>query len=157
VDVFLVRHAKAGDRQKWEGPDRLRPVSKKGRRQADALVDLFGDGGVARILSSPYVRCVQTVQPLADHLGLKIEETDALAEGASAPEVVRLAREAAGEDGGVVLCTHGDVIPTLLDTLALTDGLALPEGYPCAKGSTWRLRADGHRRFVAADYLTAPS
>src|SRR5205807_1199357 len=84
------------------------------------------------------VRCVQTVQPLADRCGIKVEETEALAEGANPPEVVRLAREAAGEDGAVVLCTHGDVIPTLLDTLALTDGLKLPEDYPCAKGSTWR-------------------
>jgi len=156
MDVFLVRHAKAGDRRKWEGADLLRPVSKKGRKQADALVALFADLDVARILSSPSVRCVQTVQPLADRCGIKVEETEALAEGANPPEVVRLAREAAGEDGAVVLCTHGDVIPTLLDTLALTDGLKLPEDYPCAKGSTWRLIPDGSGRFVTAEYLRAP-
>ena len=153
----MVRHAKAGDRRKWEGPDRLRPVSKKGSKQADALVALLTDRGVTRILSSPFVRCVQTVQPLADRLGLKVEETDALAEGATPPEVVRLAREAAGEDGAVVLCTHGDVIPTLLDTLALTDALKLPDDYPCAKGSTWRLIPDGSGRFATAEYLRAPS
>ena len=80
----------------------------------------------------------------------------ALARPLIAAEVVRLAREAAGEDGAVVLCTHGDVIPTLLDTLARTDGLELREDYPCAKGSTWRLVPDGSGRFRTAEYLRAP-
>jgi 8-oxo-(d)GTP phosphatase len=154
VDVYLVRHAKAGNRKKWEGPDDLRPLSKKGRKQAESLADLLGGRGVSRVLSSPSVRCVETVQPLADRLELKVEETDALAEGATAEDVVSLAREVA-QDAVTVLCTHGDVIPTLLDTLVRTDGLALPGDYPCAKGSTWRLRADGSGRFVDAEYIAA--
>jgi broad specificity phosphatase PhoE len=154
VDVFLIRHGKAGDRQKWEGPDDLRPLSKKGRKQAERVADLLADRGVTRILSSPSVRCVESVQPLAERLELKVEETDALAEGAVAAEVVALAREVA-QEGVTVLCTHGDVIPTLLDTLVRTDGLALPDDYPCAKGSTWRLRADASGRFVDAEYIAA--
>lgn len=157
MDVFLVRHAHAGDRQKWEGPDDVRPLSDKGRRQADALVDVLAGKGVGRILSSPSARCVQTVQPLADHLGLDVEETDDLAEGVAASEVVELARKVAnGRDAATVLCTHGDVIPTLLDALARRDGLALPQDYPCAKGSTWRLRTEGGC-FVEAEYVPAPA
>lgn len=153
--LFLVRHAHAGDRRKWEGPDHVRPLSEKGRKQADDLVAVLGGAGVTRILSSPSVRCVQTVEPLARRLRLEVEETDALAEGARAEEVVDLARRLVRDDTPV-LCTHGDVIPTLLDALAESDRLPLPEGYPCAKGSTWRLEADESSRFVAADYLPAP-
>lgn len=154
--VFLVRHAKAGDRHKWEGPDGARPLTENGRRQADELVAQLGDAGVTRVLSSPAVRCVQTVEPLARRLGLEVEESDALAEGAAAEEVVGLARGVA-RTGTALLCTHGDVIPTLLDALAEADGLPLPDAYPCAKGSTWRLEADGSGRFVAASYLPAPA
>ena len=80
--VYLVRHAKAGDRQAWTEDDRLRPLSKKGRRQAEALVGAFGGLGVGRVLSSPYVRCEQTVRPLALDRGLSLDLTEALAEGA---------------------------------------------------------------------------
>jgi 8-oxo-dGTP diphosphatase len=163
--LFLVRHAKAGSRREWEGDDDLRPLSKKGRRQAehlaadlaDRLADDLADRGVARILSSPSVRCVQTVEPLAARLGLKVETADALGEGSDAPEVVALVRELAPErSAAVVLCTHGDVIPTLLDALARLDGLRLPADYPCAKGSTWRLEPDEEGRFKTAEYLPAP-
>jgi 8-oxo-dGTP diphosphatase len=155
VAILLVRHAHAGDRQKWEGPDDVRPLSEKGRRQAHRLVTILDGAGVTRILSSPSVRCVQTVEPLAGRLGLAVEETDELAEGARADEVVALARRVV-RHATAVLCTHGDVIPTLLDALAGADGLRLPDRYPCAKGSTWRLEADGSGRFVAAEYVPAP-
>lgn len=155
MTLFLVRHAKAGDRGKWEGPDDVRPLTAKGRLQAEELVTVLGDAGITRILSSPSVRCVQTVEPLARHLALDVEETDTLAEGARAADVVALARDLA-PDGTAVLCTHGDVIPALLDALAATDGLPVPAGYPCAKGSTWRLEADASGRFVTASYLPAP-
>ena len=70
---LLVRHARAGSRKGWEGPDIERPLSKKGRRQADGLVEMLEAAGVKRIVSSPYVRCTQTVEPLAEALGLEIE------------------------------------------------------------------------------------
>jgi 8-oxo-dGTP diphosphatase len=133
-------------------------VSKKGRRQAEHLADDLADRDVARILSSPSRRCLQTVEPLAERLGLKVETADALAEGSDAPAVVGLARELAtgARPGSIVLCTHGDVIPTLLDALARLDGLRLPAAYPCAKGSTWVLEAGPEGRFETADYLPAP-
>ncbi len=157
MDAFLVRHAHAGDRRKWKGPDDIRPLSEKGWRQAEGLVAVLSGEGVSRLLSSPSLRCVQTVEPLARRLGLEIEETVALAEGVDARDVVGLAREVSTgpDDGAVVLSTHGDVIPTLLDALARADGLVLPDDYPCAKGSTWRLRSEGGR-FVKAEYIPPP-
>jgi 8-oxo-dGTP diphosphatase len=156
VPVYLVRHAKAGDRSKWTGPDDARPLSKKGQEQARRIADLLADPAldISRIVSSPSLRCIQTVMPLAERWQLSIEESDALAEGAQPDEVVGLIRSL--EDEVAVLSTHGDVIPTLLDSLAERDGLVLPEDYPCAKGSTWVLETDGDGRFVAADYLPAP-
>jgi len=62
--MYLVRHAKAGSRSAWSGPDDLRPLTKTGRRQADALGDLLAERRVTRVVSSPSVRCRQTVEPL---------------------------------------------------------------------------------------------
>lgn len=124
--ILVLRHGAAGDRSTWEGPDRDRPLTKKGRRQAEALVELYTPYGVARILSSPYRRCVETVEPLADATGIELEIADALAEGAYGAS--QLAESASREArGAVVLCTHGDIIWDLIG------------GGPASKASTWVL------------------
>ena len=104
----LLRHAAAGDRDHWDGDDFHRPLSARGRRQAAELVELLRPLGVRRVVSSPYVRCVETVDPLAAALGVPLELDDRLAEGAG-PGAVELL----GEDG-VVCCTHGDVAERVL-------------------------------------------
>lgn len=154
MPLYLVRHAKAGSRKSWDGPDPARPLSAKGRRQAEGLVHLLADRPVQRVLSSPYVRCVQTVEPLADKLGVPVEEAAALAEGAAASDAVGLLRALASSTA--VLCTHGDLIPLVLDTLAATEGLPLPPRYPFAKGSTWELDVV-NGRWLSARYLPPPS
>lgn len=152
--VLLVRHAKAGEREAWDGPDHLRPLSKKGWAQAARLAEDLAGQGITRVVSSPYLRCVQTVEPLAERLGVGVEESDALAEGASMDQIAGLLHAVGDETA--VLCTHGDVIPTLLRLLVRRDGLRLPPAFPCAKGSTWVLRPDGDGRMVQARYLPAP-
>jgi len=104
----LVRHASAGDRAHWVGDDRLRPLDERGRRQAEALVDDLRPFNVRRVVSSPYTRCVETVEPLAAARGLEVELDDRLAEGAG-----YVAAELLDEEG-VVACTHGDVAHDLL-------------------------------------------
>jgi broad specificity phosphatase PhoE len=71
--LLVVRHADAGDKRGWKGPDLLRPLSAAGRRQADGLVVRLEDYPIERILCSPSLRCVQTVQPLAGDRFLEIE------------------------------------------------------------------------------------
>ena len=78
--ILLVRHASAGDRYEWDGDDRLRPLDERGRRQADELVELLEQYEVTRLLSSPSLRCVQTVEPFAEARGLGIEVRDELSE-----------------------------------------------------------------------------
>lgn len=150
MSIYLVRHAKAGSRRDWDGPDEQRPLSTKGRRQARCLVDVFADRPVGAVLSSPYRRCVETVQPLADTIGMPVQEEPALAEGADVGDAVALVRRLA--PGPAVLCSHGDVIPLLLEALSKADDVDLPEDAPFAKGSTWELRTDG-RRVCGARYL----
>jgi broad specificity phosphatase PhoE len=148
--LLVVRHAHAGRRRDWDGHDSARPLSPKGRHQADSLVRLLASYPIERILSSPSTRCVQTVEPLAQAFGLAVEIAEALGEGNGAREPLRLARSLA--DVSAVLCSHGDMIPLLLDALAAEDGLPLPPDYPCAKGSTWILQARDSV-FVEATYL----
>ncbi|MGH9279994.1 MAG: SixA phosphatase family protein [Acidimicrobiales bacterium] len=155
MTLYLVRHGDAGDRDEWAGPDHLRPLDEIGWKQAEQLPDLLADKGMQRVISSPYTRCVQTVEPLAEQLGLRVEESDALAEGAGADDTVALVRSLAGIT--TVLCTHGDNIPRLLERLEQLDGLPLPDDYPYDKGSTWVLEADGSGRFVRAEHVPPPA
>src|SRR3954469_967625 len=74
VPLLLVRHAKAGNRKSWDGVDRLRPLTDAGWAQGTALLDLLGESRPVRLLSSPYVRCVQTLEPLAEVCHKKVEE-----------------------------------------------------------------------------------
>ena len=143
--VLVVRHAKAGDRDRWDGRDEARPLTPDGLAQAEALVEQLADVKVDRILSSPYLRCTQTVAPLAVARGLTVEVTEDLAEGAGP-----MARGLVAAGGDVVLCTHGDVMWEILA------GLDLADGAPMKKGSTWVLDVQGGR-VVDARYLPPPA
>ncbi len=152
MTVHLVRHAKAGSRRNWSGDDRLRPLSKPGHRQAAGLVDLLAGAGITRIVSSPFTRCVQSVDPLAGALGIAVDVSDALVEGAPVAEAAALLDKLAREDA--VLCSHGDVIGDLLMHLA-DHGVRLDD-FRLEKGSVWRLECrDG--RVVSAAYVAPPN
>jgi 8-oxo-(d)GTP phosphatase len=132
VAVLLVRHAKAGDRDRWEAPDHPRPLTTNGQGQAERLVHALAGFDVDRILSSPYLRCTQTVDPLAAARGLTVEPCHELAEGEgrAAVELVRSLLDGATH---TALCTHGDVVEEVLDELGVTRS-----GWT-KKGATWVL------------------
>ena len=153
MPLLLIRHAQAGARRDWSGDDVERPLSPKGRRQAQALVGELQTYAPQRILTSPYVRCSQTVEPLAASLGVHVEPVVALAEGSST-EALELVRALA--DDKVALCTHGDVIPEVLVVLADEDRLDLGPRPRQAKGSVWVLEARSGT-FVRATYLAPPA
>ena len=75
----LVRHAHAVSKRTWTGDDGWRPLSERGLQQAWALVDALSSVRTQRLLSSPMLRCRQTLEPLARRSGIPIEETPLLA------------------------------------------------------------------------------
>ncbi|HEX2850765.1 MAG TPA: phosphoglycerate mutase family protein [Acidimicrobiales bacterium] len=148
MTLHLVRHAVAMRRRDWTGADDLRPLTQRGRRQAEALVDWLRPRAVSRVVSSPSVRCVDTVHPFAAAAGLALSTRDDLREG-SGLAVLALLRSIASEN--VVVCSHGDVLLELLDALA---GHARAVNGPSldtfAKGAVWVV--DGVPDDVVATY-----
>jgi 8-oxo-dGTP diphosphatase len=153
VTIYLIRHAKAGDRATWHDDDRLRPLSGRGHRQARLLVDLLEDATFDCVLASPYVRCMETVVPIASVRGRSVEPVEALAEGARLDEALALVRKHSAS--GALMCTHGDVMPMLLDHYAAT-GVDVPKHRSWPKGCTWTLETDGTGEVVRARYIDAP-
>jgi 8-oxo-(d)GTP phosphatase len=134
MTLYLVRHAQAGSRSDWRGDDRTRPLTSSGRHQAADLVGTFAEMGIEKIMTSPFVLV-----------------TEALAEGPH-EQALQLARNLADED--VMFCSHGDIIPALLDTFAYLDGLDLGRTPKCQKGSVWALEpAADFASFVRAQYI----
>jgi len=152
VPVYLVRHAHAGNRSGWNGDDRSRPVSSKGHLQAQGLREWLADEPVDRVISSPATRCVETVAPLAEDRGLTVETHRWLAEGGGARPCIE-AILALG-NGGVVLCSHGDLIPKVIRQLR-ADGMATNDPNLSQKGSTWVLEVD-EGRVVSGRYQPPP-
>ena len=108
--LLVNRHASAGDSAQWVGDDSIRPLDDRGRRQAALLVEQLAPFRIERILSSPFTRCVQTVEPLAEARGLEVELTDDLAEGAGPKCVRTLVLELDGTAAAV--CGHGpELVP----------------------------------------------
>ena len=154
MTVYLIRHAKAGDRATWRDDDRLRPLSGRGHRQARLLIDLLQDATFDRVLSSPFVRCMETVVPLAAARGLSVEPIEALAEGNALDDALAVVRKHA--TSGAVLCTHGDLMPAMLDYYA-AGGVAIDDVRQWPKGCTWVLDTDTTGDVVAARYLPPPA
>jgi 8-oxo-dGTP diphosphatase len=155
VTIYLVRHVKAGDRSTWtHDDDRLRPVSKAGQRQARGLVDVLDGAKFERIVSSPYLRCIESVGPLASVRLLAIEVSEALAEEAPLEDAVSLVRKHA--HGGAVLCSHGDIVPMLLEHYA-DKGIDLGADPQCPKGCTWVLETNKAGDVTSARYIAPPA
>jgi phosphohistidine phosphatase SixA len=139
--LYLIRHAHAGNKRTWEGPDALRPLSERGLRESSGLTALLARHPIDRIRSSPTARCLETVRPLAAALGLKVTEDAGLAVGASVDELMKLLRDPGAD--GLALCTHGELISEVFDRLGAM-GLTtqdVPEGESprWQKGSVWLL------------------
>jgi 8-oxo-dGTP diphosphatase len=147
--IYLVRHAHAGRKDGWTAPDVLRPLSEYGREEAAGLVAGLRGLPVARILSSPATRCLQTVEPLARQRSLPVEVDDGLGVHATPAHARRLLDDPASS--AAVLCTHGELIGQVLRQLEV-DGLSLPGAPHWPKGSTWIIDQDGRGR-PRASYL----
>lgn len=150
--LYLVRHAHAGRRDQWRELDKARPLSSKGVMEASAIKEALWANPLQRLISSPFDRCRQTVEPLARALEIGLELSEAVTEGKG-----RAGCEAVLADVGAacaVLCTHGDVIGETV--AALHDaGIDVGESPRWDKSSTWVLHTRGGG-VVAADYVPPP-
>jgi phosphohistidine phosphatase SixA len=149
---YFVRHAKAGSRGHWSGDDRRRPLSKKGRKQAQELVSMLSEFPISGVFSSPYLRCVETVEPLARARGLEVKEVPGLAEGQGLAAAYAFMADPKLDHS--VLCTHGDIVWELVEELARKRVLpGFREDFE--KGSTWVVETEQGSP-VRARHIPAP-
>ena len=151
LTIELIAHVDAGDRRLWQRDQDERPLSELGREQARRFADLLGSARVDLLVSSPALRCRQTIEPLAERFALQIEalpglhETEGFAPGPGwgrrhAPPEAYGATHAAGlafaalldlrrrlPQGRAVACSHGDVVPAFASFFSAAYGLSLPE------------------------------
>jgi 8-oxo-dGTP pyrophosphatase MutT (NUDIX family)/phosphohistidine phosphatase SixA len=156
--VLLLRHASAGSRSKWSGDDRLRPLDEAGEDQAEELVRLLSRFEVDEILSADYVRCVETVRPLSESIGVAVTEDALLSEdGFPGHEraAVKLIRNLGRPGKAAVACSQGGVIDELVERLATADGLEVEEPFNLKKGGVWALSFDDGK-LVDAEKLPPP-
>jgi len=149
MQIYLIRHAHAGQRRS-DGRDIYRPLSVDGSRRAEELVELFAGVAVDLLVSSPAVRCVQTLEPLGRARALPVTEHPSLWEGSSTWDA--LAGLGALEGEAIVACSHGDIIPSVIDQLG---GQGVPvSGRGCELGSIWVLHRDRESRvWTGARYI----
>jgi len=147
--IYLLRHGHAGNKQAWDGPDGQRPLSATGRREAAGLVVQLRARPVGAVLSSPALRCQQTVEPLAEQRRLPVGLDDRLDVEAEAEQAAALLFSP--DLGDTVLCTHGELIGGLLEVLR-NDGAPIARDVRWPKGSTWVLRPVAGR-IADATYL----
>lgn len=152
MTIYLVRHAHAGSRGHWDGPDFDRPLSDKGRRQTEAITAHLAAAPATRFLSSAAVRCQQTIAPAARSRGVDVEVEAALTEGATAAQTTTLLWQLASDGVTAVLSSHGDVIPAAIDALA-RDGVDVGAHNGLPKGTLYELTVDPDGRIERATFV----
>lgn len=152
MPLYIVRHAKAGSRSAWTEDDRTRPLVEEGWEQARSLAKRLAPLGPSVLLSSPYLRCVQTLEPLGELCGLTVN-IELRIEEDSPLEKSLAALEDAPE--GAVLCSHGDVIPDAINGL-LRRGMTIDGPHALKKAATFVLHRE-NGVFVRAEYWAPPS
>jgi 8-oxo-dGTP diphosphatase len=152
-ELYLVRHAKAGERRLWTADDLERPLSKKGWKQAVALAKRLAEADPSLLISSPYVRCIQTLEPLGERVDLPVEIDERLTEEEPVEPMLELLGDA---PDGTVLCSHGDLIPAAIERLRAS-GTKLGSPPDWRKASVWVLQRDKHARIVKAKVWPPPA
>jgi phosphohistidine phosphatase len=138
LELYVVRHAHAGDPAKWTGDDARRPLSAKGHQQADRLANHLAGVGLRldAILSSPKVRAVETAAPIARALDMDVRIDDRLGGGLSLSSLEQLLADA-GNPARAMIVGHDP------DFTELVSELSGAPSIPMRKGALARL--DGPR------------
>lgn len=150
--LFVVRHAKAGERRLWTDDDLNRPLSKKGWKQASLVGKRLAPLDPSELFSSPYVRCIQTLEPLAEQLHTDVEVDQRLCEDEPFEPVLELLREVPDR---AVLSTHGDIIPATMQALSRR-GMKLITPPDWRKAAVWVLKRNKKGDIVHAKVWPPP-
>lgn len=136
--IIIVRHAWSGDPDKWKGDDKVRPLDERGEKEADWLAKEIVKYAPEHLASSQYLRCWQTLLPLALRIRVPVVGLAGLNVGKDGKQIVNNILDSV-EDGTWVLCTHGDVGPKILSQLGKDDDSN-------EKGSYWvvTIKKDGN-------------
>ena len=129
VPIVLLRHGTTERRSQRFPDDRVRPLAAQGHAQAEALAPLLACFGGPRIVSSPAVRCVDTVRPFAGNQRMIIDVDPALSEAAHAAAPRAAAswiRALIAEGEPTVVCSHREVLDDLLAAVLSYAGVTRP-------------------------------
>ena len=135
--IYLVRHGSAGKKVATNPDDWSRRLDKRGKEQRRAIRRLLQAHPLTRIGTSDYTRCIETVQPLSDRMGIPVEFEPALVEGSQPHRMMSLIHSL--QEESAVLCSHGDVIADLVGHL-FASGVPMDGPMEWKKGSIWELR-----------------
>jgi len=118
---IILRHAKATPRSDWKGENGKRPLLALGKTQAKTLVPLISAFPVKRVVSSPWVRCLKTVEPYAAGRKMKVILRSQLSELGSArgpQRTQKVVRDLVEDNLATLVCTHRPALPSILDALS---------------------------------------
>jgi 8-oxo-dGTP diphosphatase len=152
MPIYLVRHAKAGERRTWDGDDIDRHLSSAGWRQSAALAERLARKDPSVLLSSPYVRCVQTLEPLGLAIDVPVTIEQRLCEDEPFEPVLDLLGEVPDR---AVLCSHGDIIPATIRAL-VRRGMDVVSEPEWRKASVWVVKRSARGRFSRAKAWPPP-
>jgi len=129
LQLHLLRHAHAGNPDRWSGPDAARPLSAKGEQQAERLGRFLADVGFEpdAIITSPKVRALRTAEIVAEALGCEVRQDERLAREFDLVTVEAILFDA-GEPLRPVLVGHDPDFSDLVATLCATDKVPMRKG-----------------------------
>ncbi|HVE74634.1 MAG TPA: NUDIX hydrolase [Mycobacteriales bacterium] len=156
--LVVLRHARAGVREEWPGPDQERPLDPRGVLQAARIADLLGLWGVRRFVSAPPLRCTATLQPAAARTGATVEVDEALGDEGFARDPDTAVRQLLTlVDPGIptVVCSQGGALPGMLGALTAAAGMRV--ALRSRKGRGWVLSLIGHRLVAADPFSPGPA
>jgi 8-oxo-(d)GTP phosphatase len=155
VPLILLRHASAGQRTAHPDDDARRPLDAEGAVDARLLADLLACFAPrARVLSSPALRCLETVRPYAADFGGSVEAEAALAVPRRPSEfpagrtvhgdpLGSLIRDLVAAGRAAVVCLHRENLPQALAAACAALGApsAVPQDPVLPKGGFWVVHA----------------
>ena len=126
--IIALRHGKAVPPGSWDGPDSTRPLMHRGLEQSESVAPAIAAWAPRKLISSTAVRCIATIEPVAALTGVLIKRSvsisqDAYEDGTS--RVRKVVRKRLEKREAVVLCSHGPVLPEIIDEIAGATGTPL--------------------------------